>query len=151
MKLLITMLLFTASGVFASDVDLRQIYLDFESAYMSNDAGRISEWLAENYEIKQTLHIPGVGPDYRPVSKEQLIASMNRTGKPSSFPRSERDSVIIIENEQHKFCGTSKTLNKTIVRGKDFEEKEERRVCFDYRDGRYFAVEHTIDVFFTEM
>ncbi len=151
MKLLMTLLLLAVSGASASDTDLRQIYLDFESAYMNNDADRFSEWLAENYEIKQTLHIPGIGPDYRPVTKEQLIASMRNIGKPSSFPRSEIDSVVITENDQKNFCGASETFNKTIVRGKDYEEKEERRVCFYYRDGRYFVVEHTIDVFFTEM
>jgi len=152
MRITLVFLFFTLSSyAFAASDENKRVYIEFEAAYMSNDADRFSEWLAEDYEIKQTLHIPGVGADYRPVTKEQLIASMRRNGKPSSFPRSEQSTVIIETKDETKFCGSSSTENQTKVRGKDYQEKEKRKVCFRKDGNRFLAVEHSIDVYFIAM
>ena len=152
MRITILTLLVTISTLAsAADEKLKKIYIGFESVYMNNDADGFLALLDKSYEIKQTLHIPGVGADYRPVTKEQLIASMRRVGKPSSFPRSKMLDVTIEIKSENDFCGSSSTLKQTKVRGKDYEEKENRKVCFRKEGDKYLAVEHTIDVYFTEM
>ena len=143
--------IFYASSTLATEDKLKDTYIEFESAYMSNNADQFSAWLAEDYEIKQTLHIPGVGPDYRPVSKEQLIASMKKTGRPNTLPRSELAAVSIEIISESKFCGSSATITQTKVSGKYYKEEEKRKVCFYLAGGRYIAVEHTIDVYYTKM
>ncbi len=149
--ILITLLTVLSSYSIAANDELKQIYIEFESAYMSNNAKNFAKWLDEDYEIKQTLHIPGVGPDYRPVTKEQLIASMQKINRPSSFPRSEISKVTIKEKSENLFCGSSSTESQTKVRGKDYKETEERKVCFRKNGNKYLALEHTIDVYFVEM
>ena len=151
MRITYILMLLVLSTVAIANENQKQIYLEYESAYMSNDADRFSEWLSQEYTIKQTLHIPGVGPDYRPVTKEQLVAGMRKVGRPSSFPRSDSANVSIEQKGEMEFCGRSSTKTQTKVRGKDYEEKEKRKVCFRKEGGKYLAIEHTIDVYFIEM
>jgi hypothetical protein len=122
-------------------------YLNFERAYMNNDVREFEPWLAKSYEIRQTLHIPGVGSDTRPVTKEQLLSSMKAVGKPSTMPRSVPESVEI-EDLETGFCATSSTVNETTVSGEAYEEKEVREVCFEPHKDSYKAYKHTIDVYF---
>ncbi|WP_123421766.1 hypothetical protein [Gallaecimonas pentaromativorans] len=124
------------------------IYLDFEKAYMSNDASSFSPWLGKEYKISETLHVPGMGSDTRPVSKRQLLASMEAVGKPSSMPRSTPENTVIESQDGDSFCATSTTLKKTIVGGDNYEEKEVRKVCFSKKGSKYLATSHNIDVYY---
>lgn len=151
MRIILLLLSIFALPASATDINLRQVYLDFESAYMSNDADRFAAWIATDYEIRQTLHIPGLDPEYRPVTKEQLIASMRIIDKPSSLPRSFIDHVTIESRTNTRFCGASVTISLTSARDKDYEEREQRKVCFRSENGWYLAVEHTIDVYYKEL
>lgn len=135
----------------ATELDSRvETYLRFERAYMSNNVREFKPWLAKSYDIRQTLHIPGVGSDTRPVSKQQLLSSMKAVGKPSEMPRSAPESVEV-ESVEAGFCATSSTVNQTAVSGEVYEEKEVRRVCFEPFKGSYKANQHTIDVYFRKM
>lgn len=124
------------------------IYLNFEKAYMSNDVSSFSPWLGKEYKISQTLHVPGMGSDTRPVSKRQLLASMKTVGKPSSMPRSTPENTVIESQGGNSFCASSTTLNKTIVGGDNYEEKEVRKVCFSQKGSKYLATSHNIDVYY---
>ncbi len=145
MKKLIWITVFLSSVVQA-EIDKVSVYLKFEEAYMSNDAASFSPWLSENYKIRQTLHIPGVGSDTRPVSKDQLLASMALVGKPSAMPRSTPENTAIEAEADSSFCATSTTINQTVVGGKNYEEKEVREVCFEDIGGAFKATTHNIDV-----
>lgn len=151
MRIILLLLSMFALPAPAADIHLQQVYLDFESAYMSNDADRFAAWIAADYEIRQTLHIPGSGADYRPVTKEQLIASMRIIDKPSSLPRSHIVNIAIELKTRDQFCGTSVTLELSTISGKDLEVREQRKVCFRRENGWYLAVEHTIDVYYKEL
>ncbi|WP_237066866.1 hypothetical protein [Microbulbifer guangxiensis] len=122
------------------------VYLQFEEAYMSNDVTKFSPWLSESYRISQTLHVPGMGSDTRSVSKNQLLASMKAVGKPSSLPRSKSEDTTIESSDETSFCGSTSTIGKTVVGGKNYEEKEVRKVCFQKQGTEYKATSHNIDV-----
>lgn len=144
-------LLWTAallSAFVQADDEKIAIYLDFEKAYMSNDASSFSPWLGKEYKINQTLHVPGMESDTRSVSKRQLLASMKAVGKPSSMPRSIAENTTIKYQGGNSFCVSSTALNKTIVGKDNYEEKEVRRVCFSQKGSKYFATSHNIDVYY---
>ena len=145
MKNLIWIMIF-ASAFVKAETDKVSVYLQFEEAYMSNNVSLFSPWLSENYKIRQTLHIPGVGADTRPVTKQQLLAGMNQVGKPSSMPRSSASGTEIQLGKKNSFCASSNTVNTTVVSGKNYEEKEVRKVCFEKQSGTYKAITHNIDV-----
>lgn len=145
MKNLIWIMIF-ASAFVKAETDKVSVYLQFEEAYMSNDVSLFTPWLSEKYQISQTLHIPGVGVDTRPVTKEQLLGGMKQVGKPSSMPRSSANSTEIELNNENSFCATSSTVNQTVVGGKNYEEKEIRKVCFEKQNESYKATIHNIDV-----
>lgn len=127
-----------------------ETYLSFEIAYMNNNVQEFKPWLAKSYKIEQTLHIPGVGADTRPVTKRQLLSSMQAVGKPSTMPRSDAESVEI-QAVNSGFCAVSRTINETTVSGEAYEEKEVREVCFENHKGSYKAYKHSIDVYFRKM
>lgn len=145
MKNLIWIMIF-ASAFVKAETGKVSIFLQFEEAYMSNDFSSFSPWLSENYKISQTLHIPGVGTDTWPVTKQQLLAGMKQVGKPSSMPRSNASGTEIELGKENSFCATSSTVNNTVVSGKKYEEKEVRKVCFEKQSGTYKAITHNIDV-----
>ena len=135
----------------AEELDSRvETYLSFERAYMSNNVREFKPWLAKSYEIEQTLHIPGVGADTRPVTKQQLLSSMKAVGKPSTIPRSVAESVEI-QAAESGFCAVSRTVNETTVFGEAYEEAEVREVCFEPHKSSYRAFKHSIDVYFKKM
>ena len=134
-----------------ADDDLMQIYLGFESAYMSNDVSKFKPLLAKEYKISQTLHIPGGISDTRPVSKKQLLNSMKATNLANTMPRSKPENTRIRAQENGGFCGDSNTINEVIVSGKKHQEKEVRNICFKKTKKGYLAVSHNIDVYFTEL
>lgn len=141
--LLVTILL---SAFAQAEEERVSVYLKFEEAYMSNDVTKFSPWLSESYSVSQTLHIPGMGSDTRPASKNQLLASMKAVGRPSSMPRSKAEETIIESSDKESFCGSSHTISKTVVGGKNYEEKEVRKVCFQKQGAAYKATSHNIDV-----
>ncbi|GAA6186700.1 MULTISPECIES: hypothetical protein [Alteromonadaceae] len=150
MKYLITLLIIVSCNALAND-ELKSIYFAFESDFMSNDAEKYSDWLTEQYEIVQTMHIPGMGKDSRKVTGKQMIGLMKKMNKPNSTPRStfENTSIRLIDNTG--FCATSSTLTTTKVSGKDYEEKETREVCFRKLDSDFKAIEHKIDVYYKKL
>jgi len=145
MKKLLLITLFISAFAQAEE-DRVSVYLKFEEAYMSNDVIKFSPLLGESYTVSQTLHIPGMGSDTRPVSKSQLLASMKAVGAPSSMPRSAAKETTIESTGETSFCGNSQTMNKTVVGGKNYEEKEVRKVCFEKQGKTYKATTHNIDV-----
>lgn len=147
---LLLILIFFAPCSFAGD-DLKDIYLSFESAYMSNDVSKFKPLLAKEYKISQTLHIPGGISDTQPVSKDQLLKSMKATKIPNTMPRSKPENTSIQVLEDGGFCGESNTINEVLVSGRKHEEKEVRNVCFKKTKKGYLAVSHEIDVYFTEL
>jgi hypothetical protein len=136
------------SAFVQADDDKIGVYLNFEKAYLSNDVSLFSPWLSKEYKISQTLHIPGAGSDTRPVSKRQLLASMESVGKPSSMPHSNRENTTIESQGDNRFCASSTTLNETVVAGENYEEKEIRKVCFSQKGSKYLATSHNIDVYY---
>ncbi len=150
MKNLIWVFLFATAFVKAESNKV-SVYLQFEEAYMSNDASLFAPWLSEDYKIRQTLHIPGVGADTRPITKEQLLAGMKQVGKPSSMPRSKAAETVIESSNEISFCATSNTVNQTVVGGKNYEEKEIRKVCFDKINEDYKVTVHNIDVHYSAL
>ena len=124
-----------------------QTYLDYESAYLDNNAREVSKWLPDDFELVQTLHIPDYGPDSIKASKRQLLANMRNTG-PSKFPRSSAKNVSIENIDSDSFCATSSTTSKTKVSGRDYLEKEVRKACFKNIERHMIVTRHSIDVFF---
>jgi hypothetical protein len=151
-KKLLWITTFIALSVYAeNEKDRIGIYLDFEEAYMSNNAYKLNAWLSDNYKVTQTLHVPGIGSDSRTVSKEQLLAAMKSIGRPSEFPRSTETNTVIESVSENAFCASSTTTNQTVVGGKDYEEKEVRRVCFSGEGEKYLATSHKIDIYYREL
>lgn len=134
----------------AMDIDERKIYLEFESDYHSNNAENIDAWLAQDVSLKQTLHIPGIGADTIKVTREQILSSMRKTNRPNTTPMSNLDDVTIEKFDDGRFCGNSKTVTETVVTGKKYIEKEDRKVCFRLSQEKYLVTEQTIDVYYTE-
>lgn len=58
------------------NTDLKNIYLAFESDYLSNKSNSVKLWLRDDAVLIQTLHVPGMGSDSLNVSKLQLLNSM---------------------------------------------------------------------------
>ena len=150
MRYLLLFTLFLSSFSLA-EVDFKEVYLSFEEAYMSNDVNEFEPWLHKKYKISQTLHIPGVGADTRPVTKNQLLQVMKSSNTPNTMPRSTLENTNIEIKSKKEFCGISETINKTNVSGKTYEEKEVHKVCFKSKKGKYLAVKHNIDVYYKEL
>lgn len=150
MKYLLSILIFVSCSAVAND-ELKNIYLSFESDYMSNDSVKYSKWLTEQYEIVQTLHAPGLGSDSRKVTGKQMVGLMKKMNQPNSTPRSTIENTIIRLTDNTGFCATSSTVTNTKVSGKDYEEKETREVCFREVVNDFKAVEHRIDVFYKQL
>jgi hypothetical protein len=125
--------------------------LAFESDYMSNDAEKYSDWLIDQYEIVQTMHVPGMGSDSRKVSGKQMIGFMKKMNKPNSTPRSTIENTTIRLTDNTGFCASSSTVATTKVSDKDYEEKETREVCFRKIDSDFKAIEHKIDVYYKKL
>ena len=148
-KLLLILIIFVQNS-YAED-DLKQIFLSFESAYMSNDVSKFKPLPAKKYKFSQTLHIPGGISDTRPVSKRQLLNSMRATKMANTMPRSNPENTSIRVLENGEFCGESNTINEVLVSGKKQEEKEVRSVCFKKTKKGYLAFSHKIDVYYAEL
>ncbi|MEM6511191.1 MAG: hypothetical protein AAF644_17170, partial [Pseudomonadota bacterium] len=76
---------------------------------------------------------------------------MKQNPKPSSLPRSKAESVKIETISKQQFCASSQTLDQVVVAGKNYEEKELRKACFNHKNNRYEAISHTIDVYYREL
>jgi hypothetical protein len=150
LKYLITFLIIVSCNALAND-ELKSIYLAFESDYMSNDAEKYSDWLIDQYEIVQTMHVPGMGSDSRKVSGKQMIGFMKKMNKPNSTPRSTIENTTIRLTDNTGFCASSSTVATTKVSDKDYEEKETREVCFRKIDSDFKAIEHKIDVYYKKL
>ncbi|MDP5041279.1 MAG: hypothetical protein NWQ54_24270 [Paraglaciecola sp.] len=150
MKYLLTFLIIVSCNALAND-ELKSIYLAFESDYMSNDAEKYSDWLIDQYEIVQTMHVPGMGSDSRTVTGKQMIGFMKKMNKPNSTPRSTIENTTIRLTDNTGFCASSNTVATTKVSGKDYEEKETREVCFRKIDSNFKAIEHKIDVYYKKL
>jgi len=149
MKKLSILVIFLTTAIYAEDHSMQKIFINFESAYMSNDVVKFKPWLAEDYSLTQTLHIPEMGSDSRNVSKKALLQSMKMMKTQNSTPRSILDNITIEKLTGNKFCGSSKTKNNTTVSGKVYEELETRKVCFDKDGSNYQAYLHEIDVHYS--
>lgn len=141
---------FICPRVLAS-ADLMSTYLDFENSYMSNSVEVYQPWLSKHYKIIQTLHIPGLGSDSREVTGKQMLAAMRSMKVANSTPRSTPENTEIKVISENEFCATSTTISKTKVGGKDFEEKEIRKVCFTKELENYLAISHKIDIYYSEI
>ncbi len=150
MKYLLSILIFVSCNAFSNE-ELKSIYLSFESDYMSNDSEKYSKWLTDQYEIVQTMHVPGLGSDSRKVTGKQMIGFMKKMNKPNSTPRSTMENTSIRLTDNTGFCAMSSTVAETKVSGKDFEEKETREVCFLKIVSDFKAIEHKIDVYYKEL
>ena len=150
MKFWMMFLVFICPRVLAS-VDLMSTYLDFENSYMSNSVEAYEPWLAKDYKIIQTLHIPGLGSDSREVTGKQMLAAMKSMKVANSTPRSTPENTEINLVSDNDFCATSTTVSQTKVGGKDYEEKEVRKVCFTKKLENYLAISHKIDVYYSEI
>lgn len=150
MKHVLYLLAIFSVSVFAND-ELKSVYLAFESDYMSNDATKYSRWLTDEYEIVQTMHVPGMGSDSRTVTGKQMVGFMKNMNKPNSTPRSTLDNTVVRLTDNTGFCATSSTIVKTKVSGKNYEEKETREVCFLKINSDFKALEHKIDVYYKKI
>lgn len=150
MKYLLTFLIIVSCNALANE-ELKSIYLAFESDYMSNDAEKYSDWLIDQYEIVQTMHVPGMGSDSRTVTGKQMIGYMKKMKKPNSTPRSTIENTTIRLTENTGFCASSNTVATTKISGKDYEEKETREVCFRKIDSDFKAIKHKIDVYYKKL
>ncbi|TLU64904.1 hypothetical protein FE810_10665 [Thalassotalea litorea] len=144
-------LMLLSANTYANDAGVTSVYLEFESAYLSNDVEKFEPWLHNEYTLVQSLNVPDIGKDSRSVTKEQLLGAMKMMGKPSSMPQSSGDSVEILNQTDETFCAASTTLNRTTVSGLNYEEKEVRKVCFSRDDKKYLATTHEIDVFYKKL
>ena len=131
--------------------DLMSTYLEFENSYMSNSVEESEPWLAKQYKIVQTLHVPGMGSDSREVTGKQMLAVMKSMKVANSTPHSTPENTEIYVISANDFCATSTTISETIVGGKDYEEKEVRNVCFTKTSDNYLATSHKIDVYYSEI
>lgn len=132
----------------SAETTWRQVYLDFESAYLSNDADRVDKWLGPDVRLSQTLHIPGGRTDTVMASRAQLLASMRRQAAPNQAPGSKAEDVRVTA-VPGGFCGTTETTVEVVVAGKLHEERETRKVCFTSAAAGYQVTEQTIDAFYT--
>ncbi|BBM00133.1 hypothetical protein GL2_02070 [Microbulbifer sp. GL-2] len=62
------------------------------------------------------------------------------------MPRSTAEQTTIEPRSKASFCGSSQTIAKTVVGGKNYEEKEVRKVCFQKQSSTYKATSQNIDV-----
>lgn len=150
MKYIFSLIAFVSLNVFAND-ELKSTYFAFESDYMSNDASKYSQWLTDEYEIVQTMHVPGMGSDSRKITGQQMVGFMKKMNKPNSTPRSTFENTSVQLTDDTGFCATSNTTATTKVAGKDYEEKETRKVCFLKIKSDFKAVEHKIDVYYKKL
>ena len=135
--------------LFAEDQSHEKVYLEFESAYLSNSVDQFKPWLSDKYSLTQTLHIPEVGADSRTVSQDVLLKSMKSINKPNTTPRSILENIKIESMEGNKFCGVSETKNIVSVSGEKYEEFEIRKVCFEPTNSKYKAYSHEINIHYS--
>lgn len=149
MKILLLIAALFPAAVTAHDERV-WLYLLFEEAFISNDVAAFSPWLSDAYLLTQTLHVLGSIADSRRFSKEALLSTMRDIGKPSSIKRSSKSTVSIIPAGD-SFCAVSRIVATTAAGGKNYEEKEVRKVCFVSVEGLYQATSHTIDVYYRNL
>ncbi|MDO6692659.1 hypothetical protein Q4574_05160 [Aliiglaciecola sp. 3_MG-2023] len=147
MKYVLFVLLFVSYSAFSKD-ELKQVYLSFESDYMSNNGEDYSKWLTDQYEIVQTMHIPNLGSDSRRVTGKQMLESMKKMNKPNATPSSTLENTRVHLKDDSRFCATSTTVTHANISGTAYEEKETRKVCFIKIMSEFKASEHKIDVYY---
>lgn len=150
MKFWLSFLIFTSTSVFAND-ELKSTYLEFESSYMSNSKAKYAPWLSSSYKIIQTMHVPSLGSDSREATGAQMLAMMEKMNTPNTMPRSTKKNTEIEVISSTEFCAFSTTINQTNISGKNYEEKEVRKVCFIKQANNYLANTHNIDVYYKEI
>ena len=124
-----------------------QIYLQYENAYLSNDAETVATWLVADADLSETLHV-GDKSETRHMSREQLLTMMRKTGRPNSSPQPTESSVTISGQDESGFCASSSTTATTVVNGKQYKEQDQTKVCF-VRMAKAFQVKsHSTDVYY---
>jgi len=138
-----------SSVVWAADTSdsFVEAYIEFERAYLSNDARAVDRLLARDAEIKQTLHIPDFGPDPVTSTRSQLLRGMRQAGARSPSGLTSPADVTIKETESG-FCGSGGGEKEVTVGGKKYNEREARKACFRSERGRYIVAQYSIDVYF---
>jgi hypothetical protein len=151
MKSLLAMLCVAlCSTAFAADVDRAQVYLDFQAAYLSNNAKKVGRWLASDVSLSQTLHIPGYGPDSIQTTRDQLLSSMKGSKRRNTTPMPKKDDVTVEPGDDSSFCASAATTVETVVSGKRYDEREVRRTCFRWLEDSWAVLSHDINVYYTE-
>lgn len=125
-------------------------YLEYERAYFSNDTKRVSEWLAGEPQLTQTLHIPGVGPSSVEVTAKQLLKSMKGMKPRPAELLTPAENVTIEDGDPQRFCGIGGITKPTTVAGKQYNEREVRRFCFRAEGARYVLESQQIDVYYDQ-
>ncbi len=114
-RLSLFLVLILCFGLVHADDDLRSVFVDYEAAYLSNDAKAVKKWLAKDAEISQALHVEGMGSDSVSVSVKQLLGSMKQMGKPSTIPSVGVEAVSVESTSDSTFCGKGEKVMDTVV------------------------------------
>lgn len=141
-------LLLLPVSVYAGQPDLRQVYLNFEAAYLSNNADSVNRWLAQDAKISETLHVPGGRTSTVNISRSQLLESMRRMRRVNESPRASPDKVQITRAAGGKFCGTAAAEENVNISGTSYTERIVRTACFRSSGRRYKVTQQKIDVFY---
>ena len=124
------------------NADLKEIYLAFESDYLTNKSNSVKLWLRDDAVLIQTLHVPGMGSDSLNVSKLQLLNSM---------PISKYEDINIMHHSYDIFWGTPNTSNQVSIKGKKYSENESRNVCFKNNGSKFQVILQKTDVYYSEI
>lgn len=144
----ISFLFLLISGPVLAQDSPAAIYLRYEKAYLEKDFKEMIRWLAPDAVLSQTLHVDGESDTQR-MSSAQLLEMMRDSGRPSTFPRSSLDKVIITDASESGFCATTETKDGTVVDGKNYQERELRKACFVRNDMSYLVTFQSTDIFYT--
>lgn len=133
----------------ANEQALINVYLEYEKAYLANDARAVGKWMARDVMIVQTLHPPGMEPSSITVSREQLLRGMRQARGPRSDDLlTSPERVSLDERGESSFCGVGGADGEVMVSGKRYSEREVRRFCFREERRGFVLYRQTIDVYY---
>jgi hypothetical protein len=149
-KFFLTLLLAGATIANAQEVPPHvAVYIQYERLYLNNDAGALEHWLAPDAELSETLHANGKSSTHR-APTSQFLSMVKAAGRPSASPASAPSQVSIAEQSGGSFCASSTVTDKAVVRGKNYNTEEQRKVCFSPKGSAYQVTSHSTEVFYKE-
>ena len=125
------------------------LYLEVETAYISKNIPFLADVLREDFSFTSIVYVEDKLLTSRVQTKEDLLSRMFDTlDMKNNSGLSLRENVKIIKNEGGGFCGSSVVKSPVSLKREEYNEVEEREICFARVGEGYKAIGQRLEFFY---